>query len=282
MKDSKRKIPILISFAYMKDSLIDTLKEHQDTFEIILDSGAFTAFNTGRSITIKDYINFLEKSVLPFTYYFSLDSIGNTEKSYENYNILCKEGFNPVPVFTRGDKPELFEEYYSRRGFVGIGGIAGTADNKFYLKNLYDNHIVKREKQVHWLGFWDRDFLLYYKPFACDTQSWMSAARFGRSWYMNNRKLFTFDRSNFNKPEVKSFCSKYGIDVLQLRLDDNWRWDGKVASLSQEIQSLAALEYMDMIRKYSGTKIYLACSGNQGNLEACLLYNVYKKYGIIS
>lgn len=275
------KIPILISFAYMKESLIATLQEHKDTFEVILDSGAFTAFNTGRTITVQDYMKFLEKPPLDFSFYFSLDSIGNPQKSMENFNILCKEGFNPVPVYTRGDTKNEFDYYYKARDFIGIGGIAGTEDNRYYLHKLYQDKMITSHK-VHWLGFWDRDFLLHYKPFSCDTQSWMSAARYGRSWYIKHRKLLSFNRKNYQSPNVKAYCAKYGIDNNLLRLDDNWRWDGKCASLSQEIQSLAALEYVNLIRATTGTKIYLACSGNQGNLEACLLYNVYKKYGIIN
>lgn len=272
------RIPILISYAYIKPSLVDLLERHYDKFDIILDSGAFTAFNTGRTIELKDYMYFIEKSTLDFEFYFTLDVIGNPSLTNKNYIEMKMAGLDPVPVFTRGQSTEEYNTLYKDQGFIGIGGIAGTPDCQWHLRNLYNTGTIRDCDKVHWLGFWDRNFVLYFKPFSCDTQGWMSAARYGRGWVLRHRKLYSFDRKSYNSPEVKSFCRKYGIDNNKLRLDSAWRWNKKEAGLSQYIQCIAAIAYAKMIREKIGSIIYLACSGNQCNLEVQLILDCLKYF----
>ena len=269
------KVPILVSFAYMKNSLVEILNANKDRFEIILDSGAYTAFNTGRTISLDDYMAFLKDLPFPVEFYFTLDSIGNPATTESNLLKLYERGYKPVPVFTRGQVRKDFERY-SQTGLVGVGGIAGTDDNMSYLSALYRDGIITDKDKVHWLGFWDRDYVLHFRPYSCDTQSWMSAARFGRAWIYENRKLVTFSRANCFTPAVKRFCDRYSIDVGELKQDRNWRWDKKDAGLSQIVQALAALEYVKMIREKIGTRIYLACSGNQSNLEIKILTDCFQ------
>jgi hypothetical protein len=261
----------------MKQSLIEQLNEHVDKFNVILDSGAFTAFNTGRTIALDEYIAFIKDMPFKVEFYFTLDSIGNPIQTERNLDKLRADGFHPVPVFTRGQTKEDYLRY-AKGGLVGIGGIAGTNDNFVYLRELYDKGILGPCDKVHWLGFWDRDFVLHYRPFSCDTQSWMSAARFARGWIYENRRLVSFDRNSYDSPAVVRYCARWGIDHRELRLDKNWRWDKRKAGLSQVIQALAAIEYVKMIRRKLGTTIYLACSGNQANQEVDILLNCLTNY----
>ena len=252
-----KKVPVLVSFAYMPQALIATIQKNIDSLDLILDSGAFTAFNTGRTIELRDYMSFLNEIPFPVRFYFTLDSIGDPKRTDSNLVELQRKGFKPVPVFTRGQTRKDFERY-AERGLIGIGGIAGTADNAGYLLVLYETGVFAN-RDVLWLGFWDRDFLLHFKPYSCDTMSWISCARFARSWVYERRQLISFTKETYNRREVIHFCSRYGIDHGLLKQEVNWRglMNNNIAQL---VQTISMIEYQQMIERKNGTKIFLACS----------------------
>lgn len=270
------KIPILINFFKLGDRVIKTINDSKEYFDVVLDSGAYSAFKASGRINIEDYMNFLDELPFDLEFYFTLDVIGNPKETLRNYITLIKKNYKPVPVFTRGESFEKFDFYYEKFDFIGIGGIAGTQNNRPYLRTLYKENIIKHHK-VHWLGFWERDFLLNYHPFSCDTQSWFTASRFGRSSVFSSRRLITFTKKEYNKSIVKRFCLKYGIDNTQLKFEKNWRWDKNEMefSLAQKIQTLAVLDYIDMIQRKFGTKIYLVCGSKAVGYDIELLIECF-------
>lgn len=255
------KIPVLFSYAYVKPKMMELLSQKSvyENFDIVVDSGAFTAFKTGRTIDIGEYIKFITELPFPVKHYFTLDSIGNTDVTRKNYDILCKEGLEPIPIFTRGDTRSNFEYYHESRGLVGIGGIAGTHGNKDYLIDLYNSGMLK-DKNVHWLGFIIHDFLLHYKPYSCDTSSWTTGSRFARGWYYYNRKYRTFTKENAKSLELKLFCQKYGFDSYELVKESAWRRKDNQPAFCQILQLYAALDYLYIIKKRINTEIYLSIS----------------------
>lgn len=267
------KIPVLFSYAYVKPGMMALLTkpEVHKNFDIVVDSGAFTAFKSGKVITLDEYIKFIRELPFPVERYFTLDSIGNVETTLKNYDILCKEGLEPIPIFTRGDTKRNFDYYYASRGLVGIGGIAGTNGCKDYLIDLYETGIITGKK-VHWLGFHIHDFLLHYKPFSCDTSSWASGSRFARGWYYYNRKYRIFTKDDYKSIELKMFCEKYGLDSYRLSKEEAWRRRDGNQSFVQVIQLYAALDYIKNMRERIGTKIYMSISDFtiESNIEMML------------
>ena len=55
------KLNILVAFPYFSQGIYRFLSEKDpSTFRLIVDSGAFTAWNTGREIRLDDYMKFLK------------------------------------------------------------------------------------------------------------------------------------------------------------------------------------------------------------------------------
>lgn len=264
------KIDALLSYFYVKKDIHSFLEYHSKSFNFILDSGAFSAFKLSKEIKPEDYISYLHNTKIPYEWYFTLDKIGDPVQTRKNYTILKNEGLLPVPIFTRGDTEQEYLNYYNDRKFIGIGGIAGTQGNKEFLYRCMET-FGEGTKQ-HWLGFWQRDFLLRYKPYSCDTMAWGNGRRYGNVFYYKNRQLYQIPtvsrilgevctkRQNLQIKELKRYSQSLGIPDYIYKQKDYWLSKDKRVPVSQLITTCAMLEYIKMIKEKIGTRIFLVAS----------------------
>jgi hypothetical protein len=87
----------------------------------MIDSGAYSAFNSGLDIQIDDYLSFLHEIELNANdTIVNLDVIGNTRKSRQNWMYLTNKLDKTVlPVI---HLPEKESDYFSVE-FIGLGGM---------------------------------------------------------------------------------------------------------------------------------------------------------------
>jgi hypothetical protein len=253
------KMPLLISYAYRDAFDWGMIREHRDHLDLLVDSGAFTAYKQGTDITVAEYcewLNWLHAEILEPTGYFTLDVIGNPQGTLVNYSEMLQAGYKPIPIFTRGDHPDAIEEMFqtsmAEAGLVGIGGIQMKTNNSAgYLKMLM-KHVGKRN--VHWLGFTVQDFLLYYKPYSADSINWKGTALFGNIKLLTpNGQFKTVTKGNFWHYNFMVQIAKLGFDSMELADDEAWK-GGK--GLAHRIATASYLEYMDEMKKRTGTKVY--------------------------
>ena len=88
---------------------------------IMLDSGAYSAFNSGVNIQLEDYSSFLSAiDVQDNDIVVNLDVVGNTKKSRQNWIYLIKKfDFNILPVIHLPEKGN----FYLSENYVGLGGM---------------------------------------------------------------------------------------------------------------------------------------------------------------
>lgn len=267
---------ILVAYPYMKPDVIRILYENQDKIRFLLDSGAFTAWKAGKPIALDDYCRFIES--LPFKpwRYFTLDVIGNPEKSFENYQIMLKRGFNPIPIFTRGEDIKMINEYYKTSDVVGIGGLVGTKGNKGFVKGIMK---VVGDRKVHWLGFTDKNFVKHYRPYSCDSSSLTMAVRFATFKLFNIKngqwiKLGKKDFMSKPKKEIVEIISGYGFSVDDFAKSKNWHEPiglGEQISFSSHVR--ASLYYF----KKANVFYFLAPIGSVVQPHFDRILNAYKK-----
>lgn len=252
------KLNLLIAFPYCTTQVVDLISKHQATTRFLLDSGAFTAWKTGKKVTVEDYCSFI--SDLPFKpwRYFNLDVIGDAEGSYKNYKKMLDKGFNPVPIFTRGENIKMVEEYYKTSDVLGIGGLVGTKGNRGFVKGIME---VVGNRKVHWLGFTNKNYVAYYKPYMCDSSSWEGGARYGNfNLYMGRGKYKTLKRENFKlKPteEISRKLLEYNVDITELSKEKNWRGGD---SLNRRLNAKSAVKESVEIEKVLGVKKFSAAA----------------------
>lgn len=272
------KLNILVAYPYMRKDVIEILNQNKNNIRFLLDSGAFTAWKAKKEINLDDYCRFIES--LPFEpwKYFSLDVIGDAKKSMDNYELMLKRGFKPIPIFTRGEDPSVIEDYYKTSEVVGLGGLVGTTGNKGFVKGIMKK---VNGRKVHWLGFTNKMFLKIYKPYMCDSSSLTMSGRYGQfelfdkkngNWTKLSKKDFV------NKPEKKILdliCS-YNFKVEDFSKEENWR---EPVGLSSEISFQSHVRAQGLYFKKLSTLYFVAPIGSVTQPHFNRILKAHKREG---
>lgn len=262
-------LPILVAYPYFSKEVREALLARDPSeFTLIVDSGAFTAWNSGGEVVMDDYIKFLRG--LPSEWNFraiQLDAIAQPEKTKQNYDVMLDAGLDVIPVFTRGAPMEHRDYFYEHTDYIAVGGIADK-QNRAYLR-----HLMKTNggRKVHWLGYTDLNEIIHFKPASTDSSGITGAQRYGQiPYYVGRGKLKSLARSKFTSKPPADFinsCKQRGFTVAEVqRLGSAEAWKGAVrkhpddnprglASFIAYTQHIA--RNMD-IEANTGTKMYLA------------------------
>jgi hypothetical protein len=163
---------------------------------VMIDSGAFTAWSTGRPIALEEYAEWILRfkakweDRLASLHFISLDVIGDQRASWKNQAILEDHyGLDTIPVLhhdaTRADLDRAFGSY----DFICVGGGVPLMKQKAKLQAWFDRVFhralqVREERgympRVHLLGVTRRPLLERYPIFSSDSSSWTAPLRFGQ------------------------------------------------------------------------------------------------------
>lgn len=258
----------------MKSDVINILNQNKESVRFLLDSGAFTAWKSGKQIDLDSYCRFIES--LPFKpwRYFNLDVIGDAHASFINYEKMLSRGLKPIPIFTRGEDIKMLDKYYETSDVVGIGGLVGTPGNKGFVKGIMSK---VGDRKVHWLGFNPQAFIAHYKPYMCDSSSWSSAVRFAScklydkngSWHHVTKKSF------MTKPAdvILSILNKYQIDPKRLSKSAEWKNSGKGSYALEELTYKSWTRYQLDLKSNLDVNFFLACANSW---QIKLMSNAFK------
>lgn len=190
---------ILASYHYFKtktELIVDCLSKQYDVF---IDSGAFSAENSGKEINIDDYCKYIIDTGV--TTYAGLDVIGNAAKTLENTNYMVNEyGLNPIPTFHMGssldDLQELLDGNYH---YIALGGLVFSSNVVNHCDKVWD-YILKNDPnlKVHGFGLTNIELMKRYPWYSVDSSSFKSCKRFGRQGVIwNNFEFKTFDEEEY-------------------------------------------------------------------------------------
>jgi hypothetical protein len=289
MMSKSNKLNILVAFPYFSQAVYRFLSEKDpSTFRLIVDSGAFTAWNTGREIRLDDYMKFLKTIPSHWDYKaVQLDVFGNPEGTYENYHRMLDAGFEDImPVFTRGDSLERLEEFYSHTDYIMFGGIVIGGENRNYVKWFCE---VNKGRDAHWLGFVNVPFIKHYRPKSVDSSTLYNGQRFGTlQYYVGGALLKGINRKQLNKPPpapVINSLTSCGFSMKEIALlAKQESWEGGANPLrGSSSRGLAAFMTVTShvrraidVEKNLGTRIYLALCGD------AQLQNVYDAMNLLT
>lgn len=223
------KLNILAAWPYVKGGVLERLRElDPQRSRFLLDSGAFTAWKAGKVLRLDDYCRFVETLPIVPWRYFSLDVIGDPHATLRNYEAMRARGFNPIPVFTRGEDPSVLEEYFRTSDVVGLGGVA-KADQAAYAWARWAMGKVAGRK-VHILGFTQMDWVKFLKPFSVDSSSWNGFGRYGKvDLYAGRGAFIQFHRKTAAKrlaePAALGALRRLGFEPNDLKHPQAWAGD---------------------------------------------------------
>lgn len=223
------------------------------SIELLIDSGAFTAYNTGTVITLDDYCQFLTNMRQHGDFrYVQLDVFGDPQGTFDNYIEMRNQGFTEaIPVFTRGDSLERLDELYSYTDYIMFGGIVIGTGNREYIKWFLENN---HGRSCHWLGFVDMPFIKAYRPTSVDSSSWNCSARFGTiPSYAGNGNLQSFKKTE--KQRAAHYYQKESVYDLLVNCETS----------AKDWFSMGAYPHIHRaydVQQGIGTKIYQAIAGD--------------------
>ena len=245
---------ILVSYSYWNDGIAKSIDPKRT--RLLIDSGAFTAWKQGKEINLNDYCAFLKDLPVKPWRVFSLDVVGDAEKTMKNYLTMKDKGFDPVPIFTRGANVKDFLKYSETSDIVGIGGIANTPKALNFIEWLSEQASIKN---THWLGVTTPRMLVRHKPFSADSSWWNNSGRYGEIvLYMGKGNWHRLRRLSLIDKEpsalVKKVLFQYSKDWRKLQKEQTWRKGDFVRAISAQ----SFLRFSQEINKKLGTFIFAA------------------------
>ncbi len=283
-----KKLNLLFAYPYLDENNVKLLSSYpRDKFRLVVDSGAFSVFNSGKIIKFEEYTGFLDSiNHLKCDAAVQLDVVFNPSKTHMNYQKHLDRGDNVCPVFTRGDKWSYFENLLEQDKYIFVGGVQGGSGATEFAKYILER---TQTKKIHYLAFVRPNWLNHYKPYSVDCSSWSTSARFGSlQLYVGNGRIKTLSRSNFlkrpNTELLKSF-EALGFDINMVKLltkEISWRsarpWidinplhdTDNISNLNTLISLCSYIKYSVEAQNKIGTKIYLA--GNFSHYTLLMFY----------
>lgn len=283
-------LPILVAYPYFKKEIREALLTRDPSeFTLMVDSGAFTAWNSGGEISMSAYIKFLRS--LPDEWSFraiQLDAIAQPEKTKDNYDQMRQEGLDVIPVFTRGAPLEHRDYFYEHTDYIAVGGIADK-QNRAYLR-----HLMKTNggRKVHWLGYTDLDEIIHFRPASTDSSGITGAQRYGQiPYYVGKGKMKSLPRTKFISKPPHDFMvatQKRGFTVSEIRrlgVRESWKGavrkhpDNDPRGLASFIAYTHHIARNIDIEKNTGTKMYLAFATQRDMMGAFEALDFMKERG---
>lgn len=277
------KLNLLCAYPYFKQPVIDIMKTRsfQENVNMLVDSGAFTAWKQGKPIRLKDYLRFLDSLPYDPYGYFMLDVIGQPEQTRANYTTMYDHGYRPIPIFTRGEEFDELENYYATTDYVGIGGLVKTPGAQGFVKRIMQK---VNGRKVHLLGFGNQVMIKATRPYSVDASTWASALTYARiSLYVGSGKWIALTKKHFQdkpKPEVLAALARYDVDYLELAQQKNWRNSGKGDVAIEHLTFRSFIRYAIDMEQVIGTKYFLAIASDwQARLALEAYLWAKQKYG---
>lgn len=253
------KLPVLISYAYEKCFDWEKIRAASGEIDLLIDCGAFTVHKKGKKIELSEYYDFLYKIDFPIVNYFALDSIGDPEKTFSNFMQMLEDGFEPMPIFTRGDSLPQLEEYFKHSDIVALGGLwAGGENDPGYVKYIMEEGFKGRK--THWLGFAVHDLMLYYKPYSVDATNWKRALLYGELMLFTKQGIKKARRTQYKTSRIPPHAAeikRMGFDPYKLKDEASWRG---VHTYAHEISTVSYMKYAQRLEKAIGTKFFFVCN----------------------
>jgi hypothetical protein len=155
-----------------------------------LDSGAFSAMNSGIDVNLDWYMEIVKRcrdSARPPDEIFALDVIGDWREGLKNTEAMWKAGIEAIPCFHKGEPWDLLKGLARDYPKIALGGVAGHTERPQALRWVQECFARVWPKPIHGFGMLD-DQIALYAPFASvDSSSWERGAGVYGVWFTYGR-----------------------------------------------------------------------------------------------
>lgn len=198
--------------------LLDLFEKHRKEFNIqkwVLDSGAFSAWNSGMVVNLECYIAAAKSC--DACEIVGLDDIGDVLQTKKNLSRMWSAGLKAIPVFHQGE-PEAHLEWCCKHvDKIGFG--SRKKGRKEWLKLAMQKIWPKK---VHGFSLAGRDMLELIPFDSVDASSmWTAPGRFGQFAGFTGRQVHLKARMTKDNP-VDLWCEV--VEHQKRQKESEWRW----------------------------------------------------------
>lgn len=210
-------------------------------YDVILDSGAFTAFSSGKPVEFSKWleyaVSFREKftPVCASVNLMQLDIIGDQKASFINYEKAIDANLSCMPILTFGATDDEIDQWLEYGVYSAIGGLVGKKPvlQKKFLDKVFSK-VIKLDKipKIHLLGMVNEWSAMRYPVFSCDSTGWQAAFKY-MSDYMKIGYTIANKESKKNKSVdslIKKQVSTYLSKVSRIEELSNNLWENRGVS----------------------------------------------------
>ena len=144
--------------------------------KVLLDSGAFSAWQQKKGVVLQKYIDFIKENLDIIETYANLDDIENPEKTWENQVEMERQGLNPLPVYHVGEDPKYLTRCMEDYEYFAVGGMALKGANiremhfdLIFSKVCPKSNGYKPTHKVHGFGLSSPNLMMLYPWFSVDS-----------------------------------------------------------------------------------------------------------------
>jgi hypothetical protein len=174
------KPALLTSYIFL--GLFDRLRPEIEFRDWAMDSGAFSAKNSGKEIELQAFIDECAKRLEEdeqLTEVFALDVIGDADASMRNTEEMWRQGVPAVPAFHMGSPWSYLEELVKTYPKIGLGGMVGrhTGHKTKWVRECFARAWPYR---FHGFGIGTKPLVMKYPWDSIDATNWsVRPSRYG-------------------------------------------------------------------------------------------------------
>lgn len=233
---SPGEMGLLFSFHYLEGrSVADYVATLGYRPEVFIDSGGFSAFTQGATISIADYSSWLRRNLHAIDHYANLDVIGDPRGTLQNQLRLEALGLRPLPIIHYGTPAEEISRY-AKKGYsyACLGGLVPHLGSLSQALRSNDDHpgLVWLRKchevaaaegvGLHGFGATSWSLLRAFPWRSVDSSTWSTSVRYGRLPVFDpgaGRWVTTPIRDVQGVMRLGPVLRSYGVEPLEILRD---------------------------------------------------------------
>lgn len=266
----------LISYPYLYKNKFwqEFLVANARRTEVLMDSGAFTAFRSGEPVNLAAYSKTCH-ALAPFLWnYVQLDVVRDQDASLRNLDLMVKDGLRPMPVLTLDGSPRLAESFVEVNEWICVAGGVTESFEYFEARLEQTQRASGNRSKLHGLGFTPSPRVARTCVASIDSSTWVNGQRFGMvtafdpvSGVIKQMPWGEIKRKPSSKwpPMLRDMLFRYGVSGKILASEDGCRGVGSYANI------LTAFSWIEITRYFDerNVRLFFAASTPQNTL--CLL-----------
>ena len=215
---------LLVSYWYLEPFLKNRSRYYYRDW--VIDSGAFSAHNSGVDIDLTDYIHCCRDLLAndpTLIEVYALDVIGDWRASLRNTESMWKAGIPAIPCFHYGEPWDLLLGLARDYPKIALGGCVGRRD-----KDKFASQCFARvwPKHIHGFGFGTEKSLMLCPWHSVDATNWeMGPCKYGQWKAFGGQRVSVRGSRQNLRAEVEWY--------LALEHRARQRWRKEVAKLAE-------------------------------------------------